>query len=260
MILGRYATRAEARHALEEYAGTRRKKSTSHCGNYIQMVPPMLLPPFPGRLWTTTRRYGIRFAQGSQRLQTNDPGYYHRRPPRSPGLLAGRAGGESAFVLLYFQNKSSSDTAMELRPGKRYCKQKLCEAGKTLRKDTGPKTKKRALTDLEFATLEQHWRDVPGGDACYALCYLGFRVSEFCALTRFSYDPKAQTLTGGLKTDAGRGRVVRFIRRYSPLSPPGPPVDAIRYTPTIRAGRTTRINSGGASGGPAWRPSVCLPI
>lgn len=68
--------------------------------------------------------------------------------------------------------------------------------------------KARSFTDLEFAKLEKNWRNVPGGDACYVLCYTGFRVTEFCELTMFSYDPKEQTLAGGLKTDAGRDRVV----------------------------------------------------
>ena len=68
--------------------------------------------------------------------------------------------------------------------------------------------KKRAFSDMEFATLEKGYTKVAGGDAVYALCYLGFRVSEFCSLTRFSYDPVNHTLTGGMKTEAGRDRVV----------------------------------------------------
>ncbi len=68
--------------------------------------------------------------------------------------------------------------------------------------------KKRAFTDTEFAILEKGYSKVSGGDAVYALCYLGFRVSEFCALTCFSYDRKNQTLTGGLKTEAGKDRIV----------------------------------------------------
>lgn len=67
---------------------------------------------------------------------------------------------------------------------------------------------KRAFTDAEFAILEKNWKTVPGGDAVYALCYLGFRVSEFCQLTPASYDSGAQTLKGGLKTEAGRDRLV----------------------------------------------------
>lgn len=66
----------------------------------------------------------------------------------------------------------------------------------------------RAFTDLEFSKLEKNWASVPGGDACYVLCYTGWRVSEFCDLTKFSYDPKEHTLRGGLKTEAGRDRIV----------------------------------------------------
>lgn len=66
----------------------------------------------------------------------------------------------------------------------------------------------RAFTDAEFKILESNWKKVAGGDAVYALCYLGFRVSEFCQLTPGSYDSTAYTLTGGLKTEAGRDRKV----------------------------------------------------
>lgn len=66
----------------------------------------------------------------------------------------------------------------------------------------------RALTDLEFAKLEKNYENVPGGEACYVLCYTGWRVTEFCQLTRFSYDTKEKTLRGGIKTTAGKDRVV----------------------------------------------------
>lgn len=69
-------------------------------------------------------------------------------------------------------------------------------------------SKKRAFSDTEFAILEKGYSSIPGGEAVYALCYLGFRVSEFCELTKFSYDAKNQTLTGGLKTEAGKNRIV----------------------------------------------------
>lgn len=75
----------------------------------------------------------------------------------------------------------------------------------------------RPLTDLEFRKLENGWENAPGGDACLVLCYTGFRVSEFCQLTRFSYDPKSQTLRGGLKTDAGKDRVVPVHSKILPI-------------------------------------------
>lgn len=75
----------------------------------------------------------------------------------------------------------------------------------------------RAFTDAEFSLLEKNWKNVPGGEAVYALCYLGFRVSEFCQLTPDSYDWKNHTLTGGLKTAAGRDRIVPVHDKIRPL-------------------------------------------
>lgn len=75
----------------------------------------------------------------------------------------------------------------------------------------------RPMTDLEFAKLIKGWETAPGGDACLVLCYTGFRVTEFCQLSRFSYDPKAKTLTGGIKTDAGKDRVVPVHPKILPI-------------------------------------------
>lgn len=77
--------------------------------------------------------------------------------------------------------------------------------------------KKRAFSDTEFATLEKGYASVSGGEAVYALCYLGFRVSEFCELTYFSYDAKNKTLTGGMKTEAGKNRVVPIHKKIQPI-------------------------------------------
>lgn len=75
----------------------------------------------------------------------------------------------------------------------------------------------RAFTDLEFNKLEKNYKNVPGGEAVYVLCYTGFRVTEFCKLTKFSYDPKAKTLTGGIKTEAGENRVVPVHPKIQPI-------------------------------------------
>lgn len=75
----------------------------------------------------------------------------------------------------------------------------------------------RAMTDEEFKILEKNWMNVTGGDAVYALCYLGFRVTEFCQLTTDSYNQSAHTLTGGIKTEAGRNRTVPVHSKIRPL-------------------------------------------
>lgn len=49
------------------------------------------------------------------------------------------------------------------------------------------------------------------------LCYTGFRISEFLSLTRFSYHPEeGGYLQGGLKTDAGRDRIVPVHPKITP--------------------------------------------
>lgn len=77
--------------------------------------------------------------------------------------------------------------------------------------------KRRPLTDLEFAKLEKNWKTATGGDACYVLCYTGLRVSELCQMTKFSYDPKKKVLRGGLKTDAGKDRIVPVHAKILPI-------------------------------------------
>lgn len=75
----------------------------------------------------------------------------------------------------------------------------------------------RAFTDEEFKILEKNWKNVTGGDAVYALCYLGFRVTEFCRLSPSSYNSTAHTLTGGIKTDAGKDRIVPVHSKIQPI-------------------------------------------
>jgi len=75
----------------------------------------------------------------------------------------------------------------------------------------------RAFTDEEFKILEKNWKHTPGGDAVYALCYLGFRVSEFCQLSPGDFDSKSKVLVGGLKTEAGRNRTVPVHQNILPL-------------------------------------------
>ena len=65
-----------------------------------------------------------------------------------------------------------------------------------------------AFNDVELEKIRRAVGIVPHADEIFALCYLGFRPSEFLALTAADYDRAAQTLTGGAKTEAGRGRVV----------------------------------------------------
>lgn len=51
-------------------------------------------------------------------------------------------------------------------------------------------------------------RGIPWANYVLAMCYTGFRPSEFLALEHDSYDPVKRTLRGGSKTDAGKNRIV----------------------------------------------------
>lgn len=51
-------------------------------------------------------------------------------------------------------------------------------------------------------------RGVPYASYILCSCFLGFRPLGFFGLRKEDYDPETRTLTGGVKTDAGRHRVV----------------------------------------------------
>jgi len=79
------------------------------------------------------------------------------------------------------------------------------------------KTKKDCFSDIELKKVEQAVGTVPFADVILMMCYTGFRVSEFLSLTVHSYDPVNRTLTGGMKTDAGKDRVVPVHPKIRPL-------------------------------------------
>ncbi len=82
-----------------------------------------------------------------------------------------------------------------------------------------PKNPKGAFTDLQ---VEQLWRmaadGFPWADTALMMCYTGFRITEFLTLSRFNYNPgSGRYFTWGIKTAAGRGRVVPIHPRIGPF-------------------------------------------
>lgn len=77
---------------------------------------------------------------------------------------------------------------------------------------------KGSLNDLQLAKVEEMAAaGVPMADTVLMLCYTGFRISEFLSLTRFSYHPDGVGyLQGGLKTNAGRNRIVPVHPKIRP--------------------------------------------
>ena len=67
---------------------------------------------------------------------------------------------------------------------------------------------RESFTDVQIERIKQAVGVVEYADYIFCMIYTGFRPSEFLALTADSYDTAHGTLTGGSKTEAGRGRVV----------------------------------------------------
>jgi len=69
-------------------------------------------------------------------------------------------------------------------------------------------TSRDTFSEIELAKIEKAAETIPFADCVLILCYTGFRIQEFLTLTPFAYDHAAGTLTGGMKTDAGKNRIV----------------------------------------------------
>ena len=76
---------------------------------------------------------------------------------------------------------------------------------------------KTPFSDLDLKKIEKAAEDgILYADLILILCYTGWRINEFLSLTRFSYDKEQKTLTGGLKTDSGKNRVVPVSPKIEP--------------------------------------------
>ena len=82
----------------------------------------------------------------------------------------------------------------------------------------GPKVEKGAFNDIQLFQLEKLAKeDYPWADTVLILCYTGFRITEFLELTRFNYHPEhGGYLQGGLKTKAGKNRIVPIHPKIAP--------------------------------------------
>ena len=91
----------------------------------------------------------------------------------------------------------------------------------------------------------------PWADTVLILCYTGFRISEFLSLTPADYHASEHYLQGGLKTKAGKNRIVPIHPKIQP------------YIDVWLAKGGERIicdNTGRAIPGPKYRSSYFTPI
>jgi integrase len=78
------------------------------------------------------------------------------------------------------------------------------------------KKKRGRFSDLDIKILWDNV-DVPWVDTILIMIYTGMRPGEMLGLTRFAVDWNQQTITGGIKTDAGKDRVIPIHPKIMPL-------------------------------------------
>lgn len=72
-----------------------------------------------------------------------------------------------------------------------------------------------AFTDVEIEKIRR--AGTPEAEDVLMMIYLGFRPSEFLALTAEDYDKTHRAFVGGSKTDAGRNRTVTVSPKIAPV-------------------------------------------
>ena len=72
-----------------------------------------------------------------------------------------------------------------------------------------------AFTDVEIEKIRR--AGTPEAEDVLMMIYLGFRPSEFLALTAEDYDKTHRAFTGGAKTEAGRNRTVTVSPKIAPV-------------------------------------------
>ncbi|NMA31990.1 MAG: site-specific integrase [Candidatus Methanofastidiosa archaeon] len=85
---------------------------------------------------------------------------------------------------------------------------------------TLPKDKKREqeiFTDAHIKKMFDNAETVPWVDTILIMIYTGMRISEMLALTKFSVDLQEKIIVGGLKTEAGKGRIIPIHPKIFPF-------------------------------------------
>lgn len=80
--------------------------------------------------------------------------------------------------------------------------------------EAAAKKEKEIFTDTE---IEKLWQARPESDSILVLIYTGFRIQEFLSLKKSNIDIEHMLIKGGLKTDAGKNRIVPIHPRIQPI-------------------------------------------
>ena len=81
---------------------------------------------------------------------------------------------------------------------------------------TGKAPNKHAFTDKQLETIKAGIGIVPFAEYIYCHCYLGFRPLALLMLKAEDYDKAQRAFKGGIKTDAGKNRIVTVTPKIQP--------------------------------------------
>lgn len=79
------------------------------------------------------------------------------------------------------------------------------------------KKEKKIFTDLEIKTMFDKVEKIPYLDTVLIMIYTGMRISEMLGLTKFDVDLKNRIIIGGIKTEAGKNRIIPIHRKIYPF-------------------------------------------
>lgn len=69
----------------------------------------------------------------------------------------------------------------------------------------------------ELERIRQAVGVVPYADYVYAMCYLGYRPTEMLSLRKTQYDAEHRCFIAGIKTEAGKNRIVTISPKIQPI-------------------------------------------
>jgi len=78
------------------------------------------------------------------------------------------------------------------------------------------KKKKEIFNDFEIKTLENKVDKIEWIDTILIFIYTGMRISELLTLTKFNIDIKNMIIVGGIKTEAGKDRIIPIHSKIQP--------------------------------------------
>lgn len=79
------------------------------------------------------------------------------------------------------------------------------------------KKEKEIFTDLEIKNMFDKVAEIPYLDTILIMIYTGMRISEMLGLTKFDVDLKNRLIVGGIKTEAGRNRIIPIHHKIYPF-------------------------------------------